>query len=752
MGLRSILYILLLLTTRALALEPIVVTSPQQSVNLNPYLYQMHSLENDSREDRKTINPFFLSDFEKSNVFGFLVDNETKQTLNMIFSSGFPIDHLRLQRLLPEEAPKFAGLNIPREFRLATSAPAISLELPPGRSLFRLQIETNGSLFVADFKLQPKDVFWKEQRQSLVFFAVLAGGMLGLMLYSMLYYLSLRKVAFLYFSILACAYVLLEVVIAGYPSVYLDPPFAHYVASGWIVLNSICMIGLILFSNSYFSTHLRYPRYTKFSYYFIGFSLVLPALYPFAKSLIASVYVLAEIGMYFAIFGIAMRQMFARNRNAAIYVFGVLPGLVVLMIFVGRITHMVESGPIVNNLRFAVVTLSAVAFFVGNLILIDHVRASYQMLAGTLGENAAQQKFAHLIEDGRQFDDTPRTRMITVVFVDIVGFSKAISSLAQDQSFGFIRDFITDISLIIQQHGGIVDRSMGDGMISFFGYDLVDERPDHAADALRAAIAIQKHSLARFLSQESKVQEPRFPLRIGINTDNICVGNLGDGERFDVSLVGAGVFLARRFEAACEPHKILLGQSTYDSLTPRWRDQLQLIQRYVPVHEPQGLISAYECDPFRDRPHLLQAARDRFWRAEVSAMRHERFRLSEQVLIFATNHGPMELVNFSLGGFCLKAAANLSRGTRIEVDLAPLTRNELIQFMSPITVEVTWATPGDGAQTYLGVRFVDLNSKQRQLLSDTIRLSYHATSETEQNREDTGRGETTTTGMNDDAA
>ena len=159
-------------------------------------------------------------------------------------------------------------------------------------------------------------------------------------------------------------------------------------------------------------------------------------------------------------------------------------------------------------------------------------------------------------------------------------------------------------------------------------------------------------------------------------------------------------------------------------LAVRWRNQLKLTQRFVPLPGKQGLVHAFECDPFRDRPKLLQEARDRFWRAEISALRQERFDLGYHALVFSTNQGPMELVNFSRGGFCLKTAANLSRGTHIEVDLAPLTNIDLIRFMSPITVEVTWATSGDGISTMLGVRFCELNEKQRHLLCDTLRSRY----------------------------
>jgi len=138
-------------------------------------------------------------------------------------------------------------------------------------------------------------------------------------------------------------------------------------------------------------------------------------------------------------------------------------------------------------------------------------------------------------------------RNMTAFFSDLQGFSSISESLSPEDLVGLLNDYLTRMCDIITKYEGTIDKFEGDAIIAFWGAPL--DQPDHAYLACKAAIEMQE--VMETLRQEySKVGKPQLHMRIGINTGDIVVGNMGSNYRMDYTIMGDAVNLAARLEGA----------------------------------------------------------------------------------------------------------------------------------------------------------------------------------------------------------
>ena len=145
----------------------------------------------------------------------------------------------------------------------------------------------------------------------------------------------------------------------------------------------------------------------------------------------------------------------------------------------------------------------------------------------------------------------------------------------------------------IEAHGGFVDKYIGDAVVAVFGAPVDDE--DHALSGVRAALACQR----RLGAEASGFGLPggrSVETRIGVNSGEMLVGNIGSRRRFNYTVLGDAVNLAARLESANKQYgsKILVSDSTATlcSATIRFRalDTVRVVGRQQPVtiFEPLG--------------------------------------------------------------------------------------------------------------------------------------------------------------------
>jgi class 3 adenylate cyclase len=131
----------------------------------------------------------------------------------------------------------------------------------------------------------------------------------------------------------------------------------------------------------------------------------------------------------------------------------------------------------------------------------------------------------------------------TVLVSDLRGFTSIAERVPPDRVFAFLSDLQGELARIVHQHGGMVDKFMGDGMLAVFG---VDGRPDHAGRAIAAARSIR--AAVERLDTTNRLGAP-VRVGIGIHSGPLVAGCLGSGDRLEWTIIGDTVNTASRLEA-----------------------------------------------------------------------------------------------------------------------------------------------------------------------------------------------------------
>lgn len=157
---------------------------------------------------------------------------------------------------------------------------------------------------------------------------------------------------------------------------------------------------------------------------------------------------------------------------------------------------------------------------------------------------------------------------LTVFFSDIENFTRISEQLPPETLVMILNDYLNVMTSIIFANNGTLDKYEGDAIVAFWGAPIPQE--DHAYNACRAAVQMQEALLGmrRLWQQQGR---PPLNVRIGINTGEVIVGNMGGDSRFDYTVIGDSVNLGARLESANKQYKttILISESTFSKVKGR---------------------------------------------------------------------------------------------------------------------------------------------------------------------------------------
>lgn len=228
-------------------------------------------------------------------------------------------------------------------------------------------------------------------------------------------------------------------------------------------------------------------------------------------------------------------------------------------------------------LRYGRVWLSPVELAVA-LVAVVAALAAYDFAQEQRRRREVQSAFGHyvsptvvdrLIADPQLLTLGGERKELTILFADIRGFT-TISEAMKDDPEGLvtlINRILTPLSDIVIEHGGTIDKYMGDCIMAFWNAPLDD--PDHAKNALQAgqamiaAMPTINRAIAEFVPA-SGGDAPEIKIGIGVNSGSCVVGNMGSDTRFDYSVLGDAVNTASRLEGTCKDYKvpIVIGEET----------------------------------------------------------------------------------------------------------------------------------------------------------------------------------------------
>jgi len=161
-------------------------------------------------------------------------------------------------------------------------------------------------------------------------------------------------------------------------------------------------------------------------------------------------------------------------------------------------------------------------------------------------------------------------RTVTVLFCDIRGFTSLSEQMAADEIAKLLTEYFTEMVDVVFEHGGILDKFMGDALMALWGAPV--ERDGDADRAVRAAVAMQQ--AVQQLNFEWVGQGRRtISVGIGLSQGEVFAGNIGSDRRLEYTVIGDAVNTAARLCAEAGPGDILIAEPLHASLTtpPRVR-------------------------------------------------------------------------------------------------------------------------------------------------------------------------------------
>ncbi|HUS64432.1 MAG TPA: adenylate/guanylate cyclase domain-containing protein, partial [Kofleriaceae bacterium] len=166
-----------------------------------------------------------------------------------------------------------------------------------------------------------------------------------------------------------------------------------------------------------------------------------------------------------------------------------------------------------------------------------------------------------IVADPRRVRLGGERRELSVLFSDIHGFTRVSENLEPEVLSGYMSEYLTPMTEIVLDQGGMLDKYIGDAVMAVFGAPI--ELPDHAAHACRTALAMMR-AIGPLSDDFERRGLPRVEVRVGINTGPMAVGNMGSAARFDYTVLGDAVNLGARLEALTRVYgvEIMVGEQT----------------------------------------------------------------------------------------------------------------------------------------------------------------------------------------------
>ncbi|MBN2254319.1 MAG: CHASE2 domain-containing protein, partial [Deltaproteobacteria bacterium] len=154
---------------------------------------------------------------------------------------------------------------------------------------------------------------------------------------------------------------------------------------------------------------------------------------------------------------------------------------------------------------------------------------------------------------------------LTVLFSDIRGFTTISENLTPEDLVHLLNEYLTVMTDKVFEHGGLLDKYMGDAIMAVFGAPIDD--PKHPVLCCKTALAMMEE-LRELQKKWTDEGRPVLDIGIGINTGDMVVGNMGSQMRFDYTVMGDNVNLGSRLEGINKEYgtNIVVSEFTHERI------------------------------------------------------------------------------------------------------------------------------------------------------------------------------------------
>jgi adenylate cyclase len=229
------------------------------------------------------------------------------------------------------------------------------------------------------------------------------------------------------------------------------------------------------------------------------------------------------------------------------------------------------------------------------ILLTYTVHYAYRYVVEERDKREIKKIFAHYVSPGVVEELLKKPEMIklggekkvgTVLFSDLAGFTALAAVHPPEEVVKLLNAYLTEMSHIVLDNHGTLDKYEGDAIMAIFGAPV--EIENHALAACKTAMQMQQ-SLEKMREDWKRRKLPELHQRIGINSGEMVIGNMGSDIRFDYTAIGDSVNLGARLESANKLYGtgILISDATFqivkDQVVVRQLDLLRVRGKQEPV-------------------------------------------------------------------------------------------------------------------------------------------------------------------------
>ena len=659
--------------------------------------------------------------------FRFSVTNPFDRLVTVALTNEVPMP-LRTVYLIAQRdgitgVLRTAGSRMTAKQEIASSRPTFKLELPPGTSDFFLGIKYLQEPILVQFSLRHEKNFARFERTTFKLLLCIFSCAGFIIFYHAVTTLFNRSRSYLWALLSGFSFTMVNGSLSGF-WVYLPAGAREIIIGSWPLWLGVFGFALPQFCRALLDINRREQPVIWWLLSPMQAGAVGYAAAVWFKPAIASLcYIFCVIaGVVYITWLGAYKWLRENKRDGLYYSSSFVINFVAMLASVLACTGTIYQTPFWACIyQFAVLICLLMVLFAISVKVLQEQK-NHDVLKYSLKGAIADREIDKVIAGEIVLSEAPAHQYVTILAIDIVGYSLIYRRMAPTAAFHTIKELFTELTQIIHSCGGIIDKSLGDGILAFFGYELSGkQKTGHESDAYRCAIALQNHALQQCIRHGTDSRHGVYPLRIGIHSSSVFIGNMGDITHYDFTLTGEGVALAGCFEASCEPFKVIIGSSTYAKLSETERAAGGFHPLLIPLKHESVLIEAYELDPFYAAPEQVNQAKSYYWQLNHLAKKDPRFSCPTPLIVDSV-HGSMQIINFSMGGFCLSSTRYFARGTTFELDLRISDDDPRHVLVNPLTVEVVWGmSHGDGTYRH-GVQLVGGNEKKRAMVLELLQL------------------------------
>lgn len=307
---------------------------------------------------------------------------------------------------------------------------------------------------------------------------------------------------------------------------------------------------------------------------------------------------------------------------------GVISGAVIaLCLFISYIflcQHFFSAMGLILNLVYP---LSVIIFVYISITIYKYFAESRQkrFIKNAFSTYLAPSVVENLINSPEKLVLGGEKRIITAFFSDVQGFTSISEKLLPEELVELLNEFLTEMTNIILDHKGTVDKFEGDAIIAFFG--APNDLENQAEAACMACVDMQKR-LVQLRAGWKKLGKPELKMRVGLYTGTAVVGNMGSKNRMDYTMMGDTVNTAARLEGVNKIYGIysLVGETTRDAagkkIIMREIDSINVVgkKEAVTIYQPIAYREDMDNHMVETMGHYasgLTAYRNRDWSSAI---------------------------------------------------------------------------------------------------------------------------------------